>query len=247
MARFFYQQIFIFTLIILTALALTACGNQDENRGLAGDDDGQLEVVNGGHDHDGSCFHSDDAAEGEAIETYRFQKEADMNLVTPDNNDFGFSFEVSWQNVSTSWRKALEKSIADINVMVKDPDFYNTLRNVSAYSCIAGSTGDRTGTENSLAVADYIANAHVKVKLKTYYAWSQAKGKTGGNTISFNRRYSGRGHAALTSTLFHELLHVSGFGHCGKNNPRKYSILRTSVPYTAGSIVENYVTNINKK
>ena len=228
----------LLTFLFISLLTVSACGSK-EDQAL---DEGQpIDLVEQtlDHQHEDTCFHQDDDSSDSSA--FAVQKESDLNLVTPENADFGFSFDVEWVNVSDSWKEALEASIADIQAIAKNPDFYNSIRNVGNYTCIAGAVRDRTGTKDALEVADYIANTHVKVRLRTYYnGWSSAKGSTTGNLISFNRKYSASRHAALTNTLFHEMLHVAGFGHCGKNNPRTSPELPTSVPYMVGGIIESH-------
>ncbi len=222
------QQSFILSIILSGILLLTAsCGLKNEDPTSTPQKDVK------GHIHEGEnviCLHD------------HHNEKAHLVSAEDDVEAQDFQYDIEYMSSMTSkYRKKLDKARDLISQVIAMPEFYDAIANVPEYTCIAGSVSDRTGVENSEEAAAYIHDAEITVRVGTYWSFSRAKAKAYSNIVKFNRRYSNRKLKFITNTLFHEMLHVAGFGHCGKNNPRRYTYLYDSVPYKVGDIMQQFI------
>lgn len=100
-------------------------------------------------------------------------------------------------------------------------------------------------SKNSEIIASEIENSYFRFNIQTAVLGDHVTAQTIGSTITLNSNFD-QTQLQWVNTIFHEMLHVIGFGHCGKNNPRIYRKILKSVPYLGGDYMQETLTNLGE-
>lgn len=87
-----------------------------------------------------------------------------------------------------------------------------------------------------------IQDSHFEIIIQADTLGDRVTASTTDNIITINQNFK-QDNFSWTNTLFHEMLHTIGFGHCGHNNPRIYRKILRSVPYLGGDMMEEVIKN----
>ncbi len=150
-------------------------------------------------------------------------------LTSASSSSMEFNYEID-SNLNGKLRDNVEIAIKNIQRILVDDEYWERVNEVDSFTC----------TDETTPSIQEIRQMKIEFKLRKYWHFKKkVKAKTVGKTISLNSRAGARTPEALSNTIFHEMLHVAGLGHCGVNNISKYPYIKDSIPYTLGSILED--------
>jgi hypothetical protein len=115
-------------------------------------------------------------------------------------------------------------------------DLYLKFKDTTRFKCT-----DKTPDE----IASEIERSFFKFNIKTDVLGDRVTAHTIGTTITLNSNFE-QSELEWSNTIFHEMLHVIGFGHCGKNNPRIYKKILKSVPYLGGDYMQETLSSLGE-
>lgn len=148
-----------------------------------------------------------------------------------------FDYTLS-NNMSQKLRANIDDAIILIEDIVSRDEYWERMKQVDKFTCV----DDNTPT------IDDIRHMQIEFHIQGYWHWnifsSTVKAKTEGNIISFNKRAGARTVPAIANTLFHEMTHVAGIGHCGLNDISKYPHIKEAIPYVMGEILQEMIEEL---
>lgn len=152
---------------------------------------------------------------------------------------YSFEFEVKYhRNVKKKNKARLQKAINTLNKVLSAIDFHQLVYSFDTINCLSKEEGDHTGLTTRDEIIEYLESAKVKATFRMYSTLSwRTTAKRDGNVIRFNRMKMKRGNNALANTVFHELLHIAGFGHCNDNSRNDRT--NNTIPYLLGDTIQS--------
>lgn len=132
-------------------------------------------------------------------------------------------------DVNPEMEDRIVKILDLIEMGLEQDELYTLIGGVARYSC--------TKETPSYAVAKNIRASNFNLVIESAVLGSRVTASTSSRAITINEIYN-QSLTSWTNTLFHEMLHVIGYGHCGKNDPRFHPKILKSVPYMAGDMME---------
>lgn len=160
-------------------------------------------------------------------------------IILLSTSAYSFEFEVSFhRNVKRKNKARLQKAVNTLNKVLSEIDFHQLVYSFGTINCLSKEEGDQTGLTTREEVIEYLESAKVKATFRMYSTLSwRTTAKRDGNVIRFNRMKMKRGNNALANTVFHELLHVAGFGHCNDNSRNDRT--NNTIPYLLGDTIQS--------
>ncbi|MCP4915065.1 MAG: hypothetical protein GY909_18245 [Oligoflexia bacterium] len=132
-------------------------------------------------------------------------------------------------NLKGQLRANVDKALENVERVLSDEYFWSKVSEVESFTC----------TDEKTPSIEDIRRMKIKFHLKGYWhIKKKVKAKTVGSTVSLNKRAGARTVNALSNTIFHEVLHVAGIGHCGVNSISRYPHIQNSIPYVLGRMLE---------
>lgn len=150
-----------------------------------------------------------------------------------------FEFQINFSNkVKGKNLETLNNAAELLRNKLSVIDWQKEIDKIESFTCLAPDPFDNSGVTSKHDLPHYLRGVSLEVNVTLYRPWNRNTiAKRVGNTISFAKRYMRREIEPIANTLFHELLHVAGFSHCGDNSNNE--LTRQSVPYVLGDLIEN--------
>lgn len=152
-----------------------------------------------------------------------------------------FDYELKFnKKVSKSHKQKINKASVLLKQALLEIYFDSVVYSFPQINCLSLAEGDHTGLSSREDVIEYLKNIKVTANIKTYFTLSRSTtAKRDGNTIYFAKHQMNRSEKSIANTLFHELLHVAGFGHCNDNNRNERT--ENTIPYLLGDFIEQLI------
>jgi hypothetical protein len=149
-----------------------------------------------------------------------------------------FTINTTYLKMKPKHKAIIQKAQKKLNKALKLIHFDQTvLRRTNSFDCLYNNEFDRTGIQNEWELVKFLETKSVDVRIKTYSSlYPGVIAKIGNGVISFKKNKLNRSTNEIANTLFHEALHASGFGHCGRNS--RDEEVDNSVPYVLGQKIQ---------
>jgi predicted Zn-dependent protease len=151
-----------------------------------------------------------------------------------------FNLEIRYdQSVTPEYRARIDGMFKRIYEVIETPEFQEKVLAYD-YTCFKQNSLPSEVTNNQ-EILEYLESAQNYMVIKLYDAGAGINASTNPytQTVSINRKnLEWRKDSSVANTLFHEALHVIGFGHCNKNNIKLYPWIQRSIPYKLGDFLE---------
>jgi plasmid maintenance system killer protein len=139
-------------------------------------------------------------------------------------------------NFNSTFRKKIEKSLDMLEQALNEEALWDEFIKIEKLECLEAPFKDAQD------VVNFLRNKKVTFYMKSFYKpFSATNAVRKGKTVRLNSWKTKRSSLAWANTIFHEALHVAGFGHCGKNDRSRYPQITNAVPYRFGDILEEYL------
>jgi hypothetical protein len=137
-------------------------------------------------------------------------------------------------NVDKNLDEKITKALELIERGLQEPSFYQKIAETKKFTCL---------TMPHDQVLKIIQESTFEIELVSEKLSDVVTASTTESTITLNHDYE-QNVQAWSNTLFHEMLHVIGFSHCGLNNPRIFRHILKSVPYKVGDYMEETILKL---
>lgn len=131
--------------------------------------------------------------------------------------------------------KMVMESLQYIETGLTRETFYQKIANNQNYTCLYHM--------DQMAVAPFIKTVQFDFTIKGDVLGDSVTASTTKSVVTINTNYK-QTTKNWSNTLFHEMLHVVGFSHCGYNNPRFHKKILRSVPYQVGDYMEEEIESL---
>lgn len=138
-------------------------------------------------------------------------------------------------NVDQNLYKKIVSALDLIERGLEEPSFYQKIADTKKFTCL-NMPQDQ--------VLKTIQESPFEIELLSEKLSDVVTASTTANTITLNHDYE-QSVQSWSNTLFHEMLHVIGFSHCGLNNPRIFKFILKSVPYKVGDYMEETISKLD--
>ena len=135
-------------------------------------------------------------------------------------------------NVEKNLYEKITKALDLIERGLEEPNFYQKIAETKKFTCL-------TIPEDQILKT--IQESPFEIELQSEKLSDVVTASTSSNIITLNHAYD-QNVQEWSNTLFHEMLHVIGFSHCGLNNPRLFRFILKSVPYKVGDYMEETIS-----
>ena len=160
-------------------------------------------------------------------------------IILMTSNASAFSINATYKkNVKGKHKQKLMEASKRLNLILETVDFRRLIYSFPNITCLAPDPNDGTNARTKEEVISYLEEVQVNPVIRMYSSmnpFSSTTAVTTGNSIKINRKKMNRSVNDIANTLFHEYLHVAGFGHCGDN--RRNELTSQSIPYLLGDWV----------
>lgn len=136
-------------------------------------------------------------------------------------------------NVAEEMEPMIFSTLDLITIGLSSDYLYLKFKETSKFKCTS---------KNSESIAKEIEDSYFRFNIHTAVLGDRVTAHTIGSTITLNSNFE-QSELEWSNTIFHEMLHVIGYGHCGKNNPRIYRKILKSVPYLGGDYMQETLSN----
>jgi hypothetical protein len=135
-------------------------------------------------------------------------------------------------NINQNLYEKISKALDLIERGLEQPSFYQKIADTKKFTCL---------TIPHDQVLKKIQESSFEIELQSEKLSDVVTASTSYDVITLNHDYE-QSVQDWSNTLFHEMLHVIGFSHCGLNNPRIFRYILKSVPYKVGDYMEETIS-----
>lgn len=135
-------------------------------------------------------------------------------------------------NINQNLYEKISKALDLIERGLEQPSFYQKIADTKKFTCL---------TIPHDQVLKKIQESSFEIELQSEKLSDVVTASTSYDVITLNHDYE-QTVQDWSNTLFHEMLHVIGFSHCGLNNPRIFRYILKSVPYKVGDYMEETIS-----
>lgn len=138
-------------------------------------------------------------------------------------------------NVPESMEKMIIQSLQYIEQGLTRESLYKKIDDTKNFTCLFHMEKNE--------VAPFIRTVQFDFNILSAKLGDSVTASTTGNNVTINHNYK-QGTKNWSNTLFHEMLHVVDFSHCGYNSPRWHKKILRSVPYLVGDYMEEEIQGL---